>query len=109
MKRGEVWLVRLDPAVGSETQKTRPGVIFSNDSANRHLPRITIVPVTSNTSKLYAAEAAVSIEGRQGKAMCDQIRTLDKARLIRQMGQLTTDELTRLETALCVALALPLP
>jgi mRNA interferase MazF len=61
MKRGEVWWVEFDPAVGSEIRKTRPAVIVSNDAANRHLARVVVVPVTSNTAKVYPAEAVVTL------------------------------------------------
>ena len=53
MKRGEVWWVEFDPAVGSEIRKTRPVVIVSNDAANRNLARLVVVPLTSNASRQY--------------------------------------------------------
>ena len=53
MLRGEVWWVEFDPAVGSEIRKTRPGVIVSNNSANRNLARVIVVPLTSNTDRVY--------------------------------------------------------
>ena len=57
MKRGEVWWVTFDPAVGSEIQKTRPAIIVSNDSANRNLKRVVVVPLTTNTSRVSPGEA----------------------------------------------------
>jgi len=59
MKRGEVWWVNFEPSVGSETRKIRPAVIVSNNSANTHLNRIQVVPLTSNTGKCYPSEAVV--------------------------------------------------
>ena len=53
MQRGEVWWVEFDPAVGSEIRKTRPGIIVSNNSANRNLSRVIVVPLTSNTERIY--------------------------------------------------------
>ena len=53
VKRGEVWWVEFDPAVGSEIKKTRPAIILSNDLANRHLSRVMVMPLTSNTGTLY--------------------------------------------------------
>jgi len=56
MKRGEVWWVEFDPALGTEIKKTRPAVIVSNDAANRNLARVVVVPLTSNTEKLIRAK-----------------------------------------------------
>ena len=59
MKRGEVWWVNFDPAVGGEIQKQRPAVIVSNDAANKHLNRAQVIPLTSQVTKLYPSEAMV--------------------------------------------------
>ena len=81
MLRGEVWWVEFDPAIGSEIRKTRPGVVVSNNSANRNLGRVIVVPLTSNTEQIYPGEARVSVAGKESKAMADQIMTADKVRL----------------------------
>lgn len=73
MKRGEVWWVEFDPSVGSEIRKTRPAVIISNDAANRMLAGVVVVPLTSNTSRLYPGEALVTLSRVQSKTMADQI------------------------------------
>lgn len=57
MQRGEVWWVEFDPAVGSESRKARPGIIVSNNAANRHLPYMIVLPLTSNTERLFPGEA----------------------------------------------------
>ena len=81
MKRGEVWWVEFDPAIGSEIRKRRPAVVVSNDSANRNLSRVVVIPLTSNTDRLYPGEALVTIGAQASKAMVDQIMAADKARL----------------------------
>ena len=106
MIRGEVWWVRFDPAKGSEIQKTRPAIIISNDLANRHLPRVVVVPLTSNTKKLYPGNALVAINGTASKALTDQIMTVDKTRLAGKIGQLLPQEMLTLESALKIHLAL---
>ena len=63
MRRGEVWWVAFDPAVGSEIQKTWPAIIVSYDSANRNLKRVVVVPLTTNTSRVFPGEARVSVAG----------------------------------------------
>ena len=80
MKRGEVWWVDFEPALGSEVRKTRPAVIVSNDASNGAMSRVPVIPVTSNTSKLYVFESRIEVKGAQGKAMADQIMTADKQR-----------------------------
>ena len=62
MKRGEVWWVEFDPSVGSEIRKTRPAVIVSNDAANRNLLRVVVIPLSTNTSRVYPGEALVTVD-----------------------------------------------
>jgi mRNA interferase MazF len=77
----EVWWVEFDPFVGSEIRKTRLAVIISNDAADRMLARVVVVPLTSNTSRLYPGEALVTLSGTRSKTMADQIMAADKKRL----------------------------
>jgi mRNA interferase MazF len=108
MKRGEVWWVNLDPSVGTEINKTRPAVIVSNDSANKFLNRVQIVPLTSNIEKCYPSEALVTVNNEQSKAMADQITTADKKRLKNFIGNISAQDMLAVEKALKIQLALPL-
>ena len=85
MKRGEVWWVNFEPSVGGEIRKKRPSVIVSNNSANRYLHRIQVVPITSNIERLYPSEAYITVNDKKGKAMADQIATVSKQRLINML------------------------
>ena len=106
MKRGEVWWVEFDPSVGSEITKTRPAVIISNDSANRNLARVVVVPFTSSTARLYPGEALVTLGGQQSKAMADQIMAADKRRLKSLAGVLSKADMGQVEDALRMHLGL---
>ena len=107
MVRGEVWWVELGPTLGSEVRKTRPAVIVSNDSANRHLARVVVVPMTSNTGRQYPGEAIVSVDGKSSKAMADQIMAADKSRLKNRLDTLSKPDMLAVEDAIKVHLALP--
>lgn len=107
MKRGEVWWVEFDPSIGTEIAKTRPAVIVSNDSANRHLARVIVIPMTSNVGRVYPGETVVSIGGRPSKVVADQIMTADKARLKSRLGTLSKVEMAAVDDVIRVQLALP--
>jgi mRNA interferase MazF len=106
MKRGEVWWVNVDPAVGSEIRKRRPAVIISNDAANEHLNRVQVIPLNSKVGRVYPSEALVTFKGKQGKAMADQLTTVSKLRMINCDGALSDREMRRVERAVKVHLAL---
>jgi mRNA interferase MazF len=106
MKRGEVWWVEFDPAIGSEIAKRRPAIIVSNDSANRNLSRVIVIPVTSNTSKVYPGEALVKVGTQTSKAMADQIMAADKSRLKTHIGMLSKPDLVLVENAIRVQIGL---
>src|SRR5690348_8308737 len=87
--RGEIWLAVLDPTVGSEIRKTRPCLIVSPPEMNDRLRTIMAVPLTSG-SRPAPSRVPVSFQGRAGLILLDQLRTLDKARLIRRLGVVET-------------------
>ena len=107
MKRVEVWWVAFDPALGSEIQKTRPAIIVSNDSANRNLKRVVVVPLTSNTSRVFPGEARVSVAGEFCKAMSDQVMAADKLRVKDKLVILSKSDMLEVEKAICTHLGLP--
>jgi len=107
MKRGDVWWVEFDPAVGSEIKKTRPAVIVSNDAANRNLSRVVVIPVTSNTERQYPGEALIKVGQQPSKAMADQIMAADKLRLKNRIGSLSKADVRAIEDAIKVHLGLP--
>jgi len=105
-RRGEVWWIVFDPRVGSEVQKTRPAVVVSNDSSNRHLDRFQVVPLTSNVNRVYTGEVLVQIKKETGKVMGNQITTASQHRFHKKLAVLNTTDLKKVEAALKIQLGL---
>ena len=92
VKRFDVFLVNLDPTVGHEIQKTRPAVVISPDEMNQNISTVIIAPMTTK-SHAYPTRVPCTFEGKEGWVVLDQIRTVDKARLVSKLGEM--DEGTR--------------
>ena len=87
VRRFDVFLVGLDPTIGSEIQKSRPCLIISPDEMNRHIKTVIIAPMTTQGRK-YPTRVACEFQGKQGQDVLDQIRIVDKSRLIRKLGRI---------------------
>jgi mRNA interferase MazF len=104
LQRGDVVQVSLDPVIGSEVGKTRPAVIVQNDLANRSSPTVTIVPISTSTERAFPFQVRIPAgEGgltRDSKALCEQIRTVSRERLVQRLGQLSRERMSEIRTAL---------
>ena len=94
VKRFEVHLVNLDPTIGSEIKKTRPCVVVSPDEMNRHISTVIVAPMTTK-GKAYPTRIKCKFEGKTGQVVLDQLRTVDKRRLVKRLGLI--DKKTRQE------------
>ncbi|MEM9888836.1 MAG: type II toxin-antitoxin system PemK/MazF family toxin [Bacteroidota bacterium] len=96
-KRGEIWWVNFDPAIGQEIKKKRPAIIISNNKSNKYLKRYQVVPCSSKTNKIYPSEAVIKINGQENKAMADQIMTVSEIRFLNKIGKLSKEDIVEIE------------
>ncbi|MBM3700881.1 MAG: type II toxin-antitoxin system PemK/MazF family toxin [Actinobacteria bacterium] len=110
--RGQIWLVSLDPVTGSEIGKTRPALVISNNNNNKYAATITVIPLTSSTERVYPFEVFISKKysglAVDSKIKCNQVRTVDKSRLIKNTGLLPGDKMNEVEKALVLHLGIDL-
>ncbi len=99
VSRFEVYLVSLDPTNGSETQRTRPCLVVSPDEMNRWIKTVIVAPMTTG-GQTYPTRVACTFEGKAGQVILDQIRTVDKARLVRRLGQIDSSTQGKILAAL---------
>ena len=88
VKRFEVYLINLDPTIGHEIKKTRPCLIISPDEMNHHISTVIVAPMTTKGRK-YPTRVSCSFRGKPGQIILDQIRTVDKKRLVKQIGTIS--------------------
>lgn len=92
----EVFIVILDPTVGSEIKKTRPCAIISPNEMNKYLDTVVVAPITSQ-SKNYPTRVIINLEGNENWVVLDQIRTIDKTRLTQKIGKLSQKEIASIK------------
>jgi len=88
VQRFDVWLVALDPTLGSEIQKTRPCLVISPDEMNNYIATVIVAPMTTK-GRSYPTRIACSFQGKKGQIVLDQIRTVDKVRLVKRLGRIS--------------------
>lgn len=94
IKRFDIFLINLDPTIGSEIRKTRPCVVVSPDEMNRHINTVIIAPMTTRGTS-YPTRVACRFKSKQGQIVLDQIRTVDKTSLVRKLGKFVGETQTR--------------
>lgn len=90
VRRFEVYLVSLDPTLGSEIRKTRPCLIISPDEMNRYIATVIVAPMTTK-GKDYPTRVSCTFKGKRGQVVLDQIRTVDKSRLVQKLGVISQE------------------
>ncbi len=111
VKRGDIWLVNLDPTLGHEIKKQRPAVIVQNDIGNKYSPITIVAPITSQgTDKIYPIEILLNVENsglkKESKALFNQIRAVDKIRLIKKIGKIAEETTDNMDEAIKTSLGL---
>lgn len=99
IRQYEIFLLNLDPTVGSEMKKIRPCVVISPNEMNRYLQTVVIAPVTSS-SKPYPTRVEITLEEIKGWIVLDQIRSVDRTRIIRSLGRLTEKEIDKVKSVI---------
>lgn len=105
-KRGEIYWVDLDPTIGGETQKTRPGLIVSNDIGNEASRIVMVAPITSKVKNVYPFEVRTMLKGKPAKIMLNQCKALDKSRLKDKIGSIDIGTMHAAEEAIKIVFGL---
>jgi mRNA interferase MazF len=99
VNRFDVYLVNLDPTIGSEIKKTRPCLVISPNELNHYISTVIVAPM-STKGKLYPTRIPCKFKGRSGQIVLDQVRTVDKARLVRKLGKIDSEKQARVLSVL---------
>ena len=111
VKRGDIWLVGLDPTIGHEIKKLRPAVIIQNDLGNKYSPITIVAPITSqNIEKMYPIEVPLVKRGsgleKDSKVLLNQIRAIDKKRLTKKLGNVDYETMAKIDYSIKISLGL---
>ena len=111
VKRGDIWLVNLDPTVGHEIRKSRPAVIIQNDLGNKYSPITIVAPITSqNIERTYPIEVVLDKKSsgleKISKVLLNQIRAIDKRRLIKKLGKIDYETMMNVDYSIKISLGL---
>ena len=99
-EKGDVFLVSLDPTIGTEINKTRPGLIVSNNVANKNSTRVIVAPITSNVSKVFPFHVYLDELKKPSKALLNQVRAVDKSRLLKFLVKISDQHLVEVDAAI---------
>lgn len=108
--RGQIWLVNLDPTIGAEIKKTRPALVISNDINNQYALTITVLPISDRGEKVFPFEVELIVKesglSKPSKVKSQQIRTVDKSRLVKYIGKINQKDIERVEQAILIHLGI---
>ena len=106
LKRGEIWWIDLEPTRGSEIKKTRPGAILTVDALNKARRTVVIVPLSSSAQPRPPIVVTTPSAGKLSVAVCDQVRAVDKDRLVKKIGELSKADLAAISSGMKIILGL---
>lgn len=110
LRRGDIWLVDLEPTIGCEINKTRPAVIIQNDVGNQYNQITIIAPVSSNLAKIYPIHVKIEAKktgiDQDSKVCLNHIRAIDKRRLIKKLGMVDSETMGLIDEAIKISLGL---
>ncbi len=107
--RGDIYMADLSETIGSEQGGLRPVVIIQNDTGNKYSPTLIVIPMTSQKKRYVPTHVDVGTEGgltKSSTVLCEQIKTIDKSRLIKHIGTFTSNTMQRINQALCISMGL---